>query len=164
MFDSEATRIQQQLSQAEYFAITTDLWTSRSKHAYIGITIHCITNQFILRNLLLAAKKFSDSYTVESLTEILQRLLSEWKLSRDAVSAVTTDNGSNIVLAIDMAGWVQLSCFSHTLQIFVERAMVMPGITKILVCCHRLVSHFNHSSKSYLLKKSDKISITNSII
>ena len=28
MFDSETTRIQQQISQGEYFAITTDLWTS----------------------------------------------------------------------------------------------------------------------------------------
>ena len=157
MFDTETTRIQQQLSQAEYFAITTDLWTSRSKHAYIGITIHYLTNQFILRNHLLATKEFSDSHTAENLAEILQRLLSEWKLSRDAVSAVTTDNGSNIVLAIDMAGWVRLSCFSHTLQLSVERAMAMPEITKILARCRRLVSHFNHSSKSsYLLKEKQQ--------
>ena len=121
MFDSEIARIQQQISQAEYFAITTDLWTSRSKHAYIGINIHYVTNQFDLRNHLLATKEFSNSHIAENLTEILQRILSEWKLStKDAVSAVTTDNGSNIVLAIDLAGWVGLSYFSHTLQLSVE--------------------------------------------
>ena len=157
MFDSETTRIQQQISQAEYFAITTDLWTSRSKHAYIGITIHYVTSQFDLRNHLLATKEFSDSHTAENLTEILQRILSEWKLSKDAVSAVTTDNGSNIVLAIDLAGWVRLSCFSHTLQLSVERAMAIPEITKVLARCRRLVSHFNHSSKSsYLLKEKQR--------
>ena len=74
MFDSKTTRIQQQISQVEYFAITTDLWTARSKHTYIGITIHYVTNQFDLRNLLLATKKFSDSHTAENLTEILQRI------------------------------------------------------------------------------------------
>ena len=86
----------------------------------IGITIHYVTNKFDLRNHLLAMKEFSDAHTAENLAEILQRLLSEWKLSKDAVSAVTTDNGSNIVLAVDLAGWVRLSCFSHTLQLFME--------------------------------------------
>ena len=103
MFDSETTRIQPQISQAKYFAITMDPWTS---HAYIGITIHYVTNQFDLRNHLLATKEFSDSHIAENLTEILQRILSEWNLSKDAVSAVTSDNGSYIVLAIDLAGWV----------------------------------------------------------
>ena len=128
-----------------------DLWTS---HAYIEITIHYVTNQFDLRNHLLATKEFSDSHIAENLTEILQRILSEWKLSKDAVSAVTSDNGSNIVLAIDLAGWVRLFCFSHTLQLSVEQAMAIPEITKVLAHCRRLVSHFNHSSKSsYLLKE-----------
>ena len=40
----------------------------------------------------------------------------------------------------------------------------LPEITKFLPCCHRLVSHFNHSSKLlYLLKEKSKIFITNSI-
>ena len=157
MFDSETKRIQQQISQAQYFAITTDLWTSRSKHAYIGITIHYVTNQFVLKNHLLATKEFSDSHTAENLAEILQRILSEWKLSKDAVSAVTTDNCSNIVLVIGLAGWMRLSCFSHTLQLSVERAMAIPEITKVLALCRRLVSHFNHSAKSsYLLKEKQQ--------
>ena len=107
-----------------------------------------------MKNHLLATKEFSDSHTAENLTEILQRIFSELKLSKDAVSAVTTDNESNIVLAIDLAGWVWLSCFSHTLQLSVKQAMAIPEITKVLACCRRLVSQFNHSSKSsYLLKK-----------
>ena len=153
MSDSETTRIQQQISEAEYFAITTDLWTSIAKHSYIGITIHYVTNQFDLKNHLLATKEFSDAHTAENLAEILQRLLSEWKLSKDAVSAVTTDNGSNIVLAVDLAGWVRLSCFSHNLQLSVERAVATPEITKVFARCRRLVSHFNRSSKSSCLLK-----------
>ena len=69
---------------------------------------------------MLATKEFSDSHTAENLAEILQRILNEWKLSRDAVSAVATDNGSNIVHANDLVRWVQLSYFSHTLQLSVE--------------------------------------------
>ena len=120
MFDSETIRIQQQISQAEYFAITTVPWSSRSKHAYIGIAIHYVTEWYGLKNYLLATKEFSNFHTAKNLTEILQRILSECKFSRDAVSAVNTDNENNIFLAIDLAEWVRLSCFSHTLQLSVE--------------------------------------------
>ena len=34
MFDRDKTRIQQQISEAEYFAITMDLWTFRAKRAW----------------------------------------------------------------------------------------------------------------------------------
>ena len=52
---------------------------------------------------------------------------------------------------------VRLSCFSHTLQLFVERAMTIPEITKVSARYHRLVSHFNDSSKSlYLLKEKQQ--------
>ena len=71
----------------------------------IGITIHYVTNQFGLKNHLLVTKEFSDSHTAENLAEILQRILGEWKLSKDIISAVTTDNGSTIVLALALAGW-----------------------------------------------------------
>jgi len=75
----------------------------------------------------------------------------------DAVSGVTTDNGSNIVRAIALTGWMRLSCFSHTLQLSVEKAMALPEVSKALARCRKLVSHFNHSSKSsYLLKKKQQ--------
>ena len=102
-----------------------------------------------------ACDKFSNSHTAKNLTEILQRILSECKFSRDAVSAVNTDNENNIFLAINLAKWVRLSCFSHTLQLSVEQAMTILKIRKVLACCHRLLLYFNHSSKSsYLLKKN----------
>ena len=158
MYDAEVTRIQQQLSEAEYFAITTDMWTSRSKHAYIGVTVHYFTKQFELCSHLLATKEFPESHRTENISELLPKVLSEWKLSTDVVSGVTTDNGSNIVRAIALTGWMQLSCFGHTLQLSVEKAMALPEVSKALARCRKLVSHFNHSAKSsYLLKKSSKI-------
>ena len=33
-------RVRQQLSGITNFAVTTDIWTSRAKHAYTGLTVH----------------------------------------------------------------------------------------------------------------------------
>ena len=61
----------------------------------------------------------------ENISELLPKILSEWNFSVDAVSGVTTDNGSNIVWAISLTEWMQLLCFSHTLQLSVEKAMAL---------------------------------------
>ena len=153
MFD---TRILGLVGSIHNFAITTDLWTSRAKHAYTGLTIHYIMEEdFSLQSHLLATKEFSDSHTAENISEELQAILGEWNLSQDELSAVTTDNGSNIVLAT--VGWPRMPCFSHTLQLAVEQAMSLPNVSRALARCRRLVSHFNHSSKSsYLLKQKQE--------
>ena len=42
---------------------------------------------------------------------------------------------------------------SHTLNLTVEKVLLLPEVSKTVACCRRLVSHFHHSSKSsYLLK------------
>ena len=62
--------------------------------------------------------------------------------------AITTDNESNIALAIQLLNWPHVSCLSHTLQLAVTEAMKLPDVSRALGCCRRLVSHFNHSVKS----------------
>ena len=156
-FDTEKKRIMELVASARYFAITTDLWTSRAKHAYTGLTIDYITEEYSLQSHLLATKEFPDSHTADNIAEELEAILGEWKLPVDGLCAATTDNGSNIVLATEVLGWPRMPCFSHTLQLAVERAVSLPEVSKALARCRRLVSHFNHSSKStYLLKQKQK--------
>ena len=75
-------------------------------------------------------------------------------LTESDIVGITTDSGSNILAAVDLLQWPHVSCFSHTLQLGVEKAMKLPQVAKTLARCRRLVGHFNHSAKSsYLLKK-----------
>ena len=66
----------------------------------------------------------------------------------EQVSAATTDDGSNMVLAMDLMEWVRIPCFSHSLQLAVEAALKLPAVSNALARCQRLVSHFHHSTKS----------------
>ena len=154
MFESEKKRIEKVIDTATYYAVTTDMWTSRAKHAYTGLTIHYICEEFTLQSHLLETREFPNSHTAANIAEELKGIIQEWSLSIDKLSAATTDNGSNIVLATEILEVQRMPCFSHTLQLAVEKAMQLPDISKAIARCKRLVTHFNHSSKSsYLLKQ-----------
>ena len=69
------------------------------------------------------------------------------------VVAATTDNCANMIRAIQINDWLNVHCFSHTLNLAVGKVLLLPEVSKAVAHCRRLVSDFHHSSKStYLLK------------
>ena len=86
-----------ELSQtANFFALTTDLWTSRANHTYTGLTIHFLSPSFEMHHFLLDTKEFPESHTAENIGSELQVILKDWKLSEDGVTSITTDNGAKL--------------------------------------------------------------------
>ena len=111
----------------------------------------CINNSFDIQSNLLGTKKFVHSHTGVNIAEEIRTVLDEWNLSP---SAVTTDNASNMVLAMYLMKWVRIPCFSRSLQLAVEAALKLPAVSNALARCRRLVSHFHHSTKSmYMLRQ-----------
>ncbi len=77
----------------------------------------------------------------------IEEILQDWNLS------TRTNNGSNVVLAADIAECTRVPCFS--IYVAVEKACKVPEITKVLARCRRLV--FSHSSKAvYVLKQKQE--------
>ena len=130
------------------YSITTDLWTSRTNQAYCCVTIHYITPDSILRSHLLETKEFFDSHSAENVAEELRSILYQWELSTDKVVAATTNNCANMVRAMQLNDWMNVPCFSHTLNLAVEKVLLLPVVSKAVARCRGLVSHFHHSSKS----------------
>jgi len=64
------------------------------------------------------------------------------------LSAVTTNNDSNILAAGDITGWLNMPCFSHMLSIDKEVALELPDVSRALARCRYLVSYFNCSSET----------------
>ena len=108
-------KISEKVSAIDYFALTTDMWTLRANHAYTGVTIHFIPNEFQLNNYLLETREFVDSHTSDNIAGELEGIIDDWGLSYSKLAAVVTDNGKNIVQAISDLEWPHISCFSHTL-------------------------------------------------
>ena len=118
------------------------------------VTIHFINKSFELKHFLLETKEFPESHTAVNIAEELTSILADWNLSDDNVVAITTDNGRNISAAVRELGWNNLPCFSHTLQLGVDK---LTQVAKAIACCKRIATHFHHSSKSsYILKDKQK--------
>ena len=107
LYEQEKSRVQQQLNGAEWYAITTDMWTSRAKHAYCAVTVHFIKDfikDFKLQSFLISVHEFPDSHTAENIVQEIRDALSEWNLSITRIVATTIDNGANITAGISLLG------------------------------------------------------------
>ncbi len=154
IYNAECSRIKSLTQSAKFFSLTTDLWTSRANHAYTGLTAHFFDTSFDLHHYLLATKEFPEAHTAINIADELLGILQEWEIKQDAVAAITTDNGANITLAVRNLRWFHVPCFSHTLQLGVEKVLKIPAVIKATARCKRIVTHFHHSSKSsYLLNE-----------
>ena len=130
IYEAEFSRIKGLTRSAKFFSLTTDLWTSRANHAFTGVTAHFFDNSFDLHHYLLATKEFPEAHTAVNIADELQNILQEWEIKGDMVSTITTDNGANITLAVRILDWFHVPCFSHTLQLGVEKVLKIPAVKK----------------------------------
>ena len=159
IYEREKQKISAKVSAADYFALTTDMWTSRANQSYTGVTVHFITTEFKIESCLLETREFVESHSAENIMLELEESVDQWGLLRSKLAAVVTDNGKNIVRAINDLEWPHVNCFSHTLQLAVLEAVKIPEISRAIGRCKRLVTHFNHSSKSTYLLNQKQINL-----
>ena len=66
-----------------------------------------------------------------------------------------TDNGNNMVAALEILGWNGLSCFGNKLHLAITNSMKDDRIIHVIGIAHKLVGAFAHSWK----KKRDLIKV-----
>ena len=135
-------------SGMEYYAITTDAWTSRANHSYVTLTVHYINGKWELCYHVLSTAEFSVDHTAVNLANGIEECLSRWNLSPEYISAIVTDNAANIVASVRSLEFQHLGCFNHTLQLVVQKAVNSSEMATALGRARRLVRHFHQSVKS----------------
>jgi len=83
------------LKTAQSISLTTDLWSSRSKHGYLGLTATWINKEFEIIDVLLEISYFPAPHTAEAIADVINNSIKKWKIE-DCVIIITTDNGSNM--------------------------------------------------------------------
>src|SRR6266542_6850193 len=113
----------QLLKTAQSISLTTDLWTSRSKHGYLGLTAIWINQNFEIMNVLLEITYFPTPHTAIEIASTIKKIMQKWKIE-DRVITITTDNDANIVSAIhELKPIKRLSCTAHTLQLAIGKGL-----------------------------------------
>ncbi len=148
LYSSVKERVEGEIVSLKFFSSTTDLWSSGTMHPYMSFTIHYITVDWELRTSCLQTQFLPSDHTGDNLAEALEAVLDAWNLKKEQQVCITTDNGSNIVLATNKLQWQRLPCFGHNLNLAVTKATKNDHrISRALGLARSIVSAFSYSWK-----------------
>ncbi|KAK7898521.1 hypothetical protein WMY93_019374 [Mugilogobius chulae] len=152
MYTDCRSKVSAQIGKVQFFATTSDLWSSRTSEPYLSLTIHFIDN-WKLCNATLQTTYFPEDHTGELIAAGLREALESWNLENQNMTCMTTDSGANMVKALDLNQWTRLQCFGHRLHLAIEKSAKDPRIERVTSVCKKVVSTFSFSWK----KKRDLI-------
>jgi hypothetical protein len=104
-------------------SITSDSATLKNGRSYVAVTAHYISDDWVLRDVVLGVDASDESHTGEVVSDLLDQVLHHWEINSRVFAAVT-DNGSNFVKAVRINSNIQeqLRCGVHTLQLSLKDA------------------------------------------
>ncbi|KAA8587504.1 hypothetical protein FQN60_016366 [Etheostoma spectabile] len=93
-----------------------------------------------LTKLLCMKSTATNDHTGEHIVEALQNAIASWKLYEKYLVAITTNNGSNIVKAVELNEWLRMQSFGHRLHLAIGHgASASPGP---FLCARELKADF----------------------
>uniref|UniRef100_A0A1B8XTJ4 BED-type domain-containing protein n=1 Tax=Xenopus tropicalis TaxID=8364 RepID=A0A1B8XTJ4_XENTR len=108
LYQQHRAKVEADLATIRHFSATTDLWSSRSMEPYLSLTVHFISDDWVLHSHCLQTSYFPDDHTGELLAAGLQEALDSWGVSEHRLVAITTGNGASIIKAIDLNNWTKI--------------------------------------------------------
>lgn len=146
------------LKNANFFAATTDFWTSGTCHPYLTLTVHFVNPEWGLSSFSLDTSALYEDHTGENIACAITDILDNWNLSFKKLIATTTDNGSNIVAAFRTLDSLRISCFGHNLDLAIKKGLNNTHVQRAISRCHSLVELFHRSwKKSRDLREKQQI-------
>ena len=110
MYDMCRKNVAERLAKVAHFGLTTVMWTSHTCKPYICLIVHFIED-WEVKTACLQTSYFPDNHTGEHIA--LQHALVNWGLDERGLVAITTDNRSNIIEAVERKKWLRMQCFGH---------------------------------------------------
>ena len=122
-----------------------DLWSSRAKHGYLGVTATWITPNFEIKDVMLEIKYAASLHSGEVIANKLYKYINDWNFEQ-RVTSITTDNGSNVVSMLHILNQKggceniqRLPCIAYTIQLAIGKGLAS---VEILVARVRRLIHF----------------------
>ena len=120
--------VKQDFQHVQYFAATTDLWTSAADHPYLSLTVHFISTSWELKSYCLDTVPLLIDHTDQNIVETLKDVLANWNL----------DYKKLVVAAFQSLEWERISCFGHNLDLSIGKALKFDRVETVIRKCHKL--------------------------
>ena len=94
-------KVAAKLQDTRKVAICTDIWSRKGMtQSFLGITAHFFTKSDHRRCVAtLAVRVLPSPHTADRIEELVRNVLQEWDIPIGKISAILTDNGSNMIAA-----------------------------------------------------------------
>lgn len=147
--------VESEIEKAPCIALTTDGWTSRPTENYNTYTAHFINDDWQMKNYVLETKQMNESHTSQNLATELKHFVAKWGLQRYGMSpCVTTDNASNIVGAVKLAGLMHVRCVAHSINLSTQKGLQITQMNRLLGRVRRIVGFFHRSTTANAVLKT----------
>lgn len=142
--------VKSKLSLVEHLTLTSDIWTDiLNTRSFLGMTVHFLSlNKVALESVTLGVLELSASHTSDNISAWFEHLLLQWGITKSQIFTVVTDNGANILSAVNKTFGQEkhLPCFVHTLNLVSERALVnLADVHNIINKIKAIVTYFKQS-------------------
>lgn len=105
------------LLTAPHVSITFDAWTeTMNEKSFLGVIVHYLKDIF-LKSHCLAVAELKEKHTAQYISEVFDKILSDWQINKSKIVTVVTDNGANVVAAVNKTFGKSrhTPCFAHTI-------------------------------------------------
>ncbi|CAI6358828.1 unnamed protein product [Macrosiphum euphorbiae] len=143
-----STLIKSKLSLVDH--LTSDIWTDTlNTTSFLGMTVHFLSlNKVVLDSVTIGVLELSVSHKAENISTWFEYLLVQWGIKKSQIFTVVTDNGSNILSAVNKTFTPEkyLPCFAHTLNLVSERALTnLTDVNNVINKIKSIVTSFKQS-------------------
>lgn len=161
MYNEIRGSVEEQLKEAVWISATTDLWTSSSGggELFTCFTVHYLSSDWQLKCHCLESHFFPEDHKSENITEMFENMLQEWKISKESLCGITTDNARNMKKAFAEFLCVWLTCFGHNLNLAISKALKIQRVESTVRACRHLIQGFSQSWKRKREFSNNRLSV-----
>jgi hypothetical protein len=141
-------RMTRKMNDIATFSLTTDSWTSGANRGYIAITAHGITKDWSFESFFLDLVPVRKSETAEYLSEIIEEVLLDWDIGRQARAACTTDGAANVRSAVMRMHMPWVYCIAHALNRSIRLGLKNAVVKPLMKKAKHIVRLFKSSPKA----------------
>lgn len=140
-------KVEKIFDNVDHVALTCDIWSEMmTVTSYLGVTAHYLQDDKLVSRCI-ATVALDQRHTGDFIAEKLKEICAGIHISLDKITAVVTDNGSNMIAGI--ANFLEknkhLPCFAHTINLIAESAMSVNDLEALVSKVRDIVKFFKTS-------------------
>ena len=123
-----------------------------NNQSLMSLTTYWVDDSCARWSAVLNVKRIEGSHSGVATCQMMETMISNWKISKERIYLVLTDNVNNIKKAVSDCNLHGYGCFAHSLQLVVIDGVLSQRIAiDALAVSRKIVGHFKHSTLAYHL-------------